>query len=202
MRVLALDTASPYPALALAELSGGAVVRELLRPLPPAAAEAIAPELQRLLAEAGLDAKAVSRVAVLSGPGSFTGVRAGLAFARGIARALGVPLVPVRTFRAAASAYEERPDADLLLDAGRGEVFRARRRRGVVTEDAVPVPAARAAEDAATDGVAVIDLSLPGASLAAAAASLGAAVAPGDIDGLPVYGRPSAAEEKLEGRRP
>ncbi len=201
MRVLALDTASPFPALALGETSPTGANGPVLRPLPRAAAEAIAPELQRLLDEAGLDPAAIARVSVLSGPGSFTGLRAGLAFARGLSRALGIPLVPVRTFRAAAEALPEPPDADLLLDAGRGEVFRARRRGGAVTEDALPVPSVRAREEAELDGVAVVDLSSSRAPLAAAAARLAAIEPPGD-DAVPAYGRPSAAEAKLEGRLP
>jgi tRNA threonylcarbamoyladenosine biosynthesis protein TsaB len=201
MRVLALDTASPFPALALAEISGAAADRVVLRPLPPAAAESIAPELRGLLDEAGLGLASLARISVLSGPGSFTGLRAGLAFGRGLARALGIPLVPVRTFRAAAAALPEPADADLLLDAGRGEVFRARRRGGAVTEDPLPVPSVRARQEADLDGVPVVDLSSSRAPLAAAAARLAAVASPGD-DAAPAYGRRSAAEEKLEGRLP
>jgi tRNA threonylcarbamoyladenosine biosynthesis protein TsaB len=202
MRVLALDTASPFPALALAEVSDRREVRERLRPLPPAAAEALAPELQRLLADAGVDAGALDRVAVLSGPGSFTGLRAGLAFARGLARALEIPLVPIGTFRAAAEAFADPRDADFFLGAGRGDVHRARRRGGVLTEDTAPVPAAQARAEASTAGVAAIDLETPGRSLAGAAARLAAAAPLAGAPLTPTYGRKSAAEEKLEGRRP
>jgi tRNA threonylcarbamoyladenosine biosynthesis protein TsaB len=202
MRVLALDTASPSPALALVEVSGARAVRERIRNLPPAAAEALAPELQQLLADAGLDARALDRVAVLSGPGSFTGLRAGLAFARGLARALEIPLLPIRTFRAVAEALAEPRDADFLLDAGRGDVHRARRRGGALTEDAAPVASAQARADATADGVPAIDLEAPGRSLAGAAARLAAGAPLSGTTAAPTYGRKSAAEEKLERRGP
>lgn len=202
MRVLALDTASPFPALALVQVSGARAVREWLRPLPPASAEALAPELQQLLADAGLDARALDRVAVLSGPGSFTGLRAGLAFARGLTRALQIPLLPIRTFRAAAEAVAEPRDADFLLSAGRGDLHRARRRSGALTEDAAPLSSAQARADASADGVPAIDLEAPGRSLAGAAARLAAAAPLTGATAAPTYGRKSAAEEKLEGRGP
>lgn len=202
MRVLALDTASPFPALALVQVSGARAVREWLRPLPPASAEALAPELQQLLADAGLDVWALDRVAVLSGPGSFTGLRAGLAFARGLTRALQIPLLPIRTFQAAAEAFAEPQDADFLLSAGRGDLHRARRRSGALTEDAAPLPSAQARADASADGAPAIDLEVPGRSLAGAAARLAAAAPLTGATAAPTYGRKSAAEEKLEGREP
>ncbi len=202
MRVLALDTASPFPALALVEVPVGGAIRERLRPLPPATAEAIAPELRVLLREAGLDAGALTRIAILSGPGSFTGLRAGLAFARGLSRALGVPLLTFGTFRAAAQAHPDPAAADFLLDAGRGEVHRARRRSGLLTEEVVPVSSGQARQDAVADGVPTIDLTSPGRSLAGAAAWLALAEPAGSGRDAPAYGRKSAAEEKMEHRRP
>ena len=202
MRVLALDTATPFPALALVEVSGSGRTLERLRPLPPAAAEALAPELSELLREAGSSAKDLTSVAVLAGPGSFTGLRAGLAFARGLARALDVPLRAIPTFRAASNAFPEPADADFLLDAGRGDVHRARRRGGVLTEDPAPVPADLARDPGRAEAAAVIDLSSARGGLAAAAGRLALFHADGDAAADPAYGRKSAAEEKLDGGRP
>ena len=202
MRVLALDTASACPALALLEISEVGGERFWLRPLPLSAAEAVAPELGVLLNEAGLAARDLARVAVLSGPGSFTGLRAGTAFARGLARALGVPFVAIGTFDAAAAALPEPADAVFVLDAGRGEVHRARRRRGRLDVDAAPVPVAVARAEAENGSTSVVDLAFLPASLALAAARLaltGESVA-GETG--PAYGRRSAAEEKLERGRP
>ncbi len=195
MRVLAVDTASPLPALALVETGAGAEGRATVRALPPNAAEALPAAVEALLSERSVGLAAVDRVAVLSGPGSFTGLRAGAAFARGLARGLGVPLVAVRTF-AAASEAAPGGDATFLLDAGRGEVHRARRRAGALVEDAVPLPREAALRDA--KGSVVVEISTSGARLALALGRLAARDDPAIAALAPAYGRRSAAEEKAE----
>ena len=192
MRVLSLDSASPAPSLAVADEEG----RGRVSPLPGAAAEALPRAAAAALAAGGLCVLDLDRVAVLSGPGSFTGLRAGIAFARGLARARGIPLVLVPTFRAASAALAGPGDALFVLDAGRGEVHAARRTAGRLTEE--PAPRARDAvlAGARAAGVAVIDLGSAALPLAAAAARLAAAAGPGSAGPI-VYGRPSAAEERL-----
>jgi len=202
MRVLALDTASPFPALALVEVSDTGETRERIRPLPQAAAEAIAPRLAELLQDAGTSAGSLTCVTVLNGPGSFTGLRAGLAFARGLARALGVPLRLIGTFRAASNAFPEPVEVDFLLDAGRGDVYRARRRRGGLSEDLAPVPAVEALDACRAEGVAAIDLGATSGALASAAGRLALRPDEGSPSADPAYGRKSAAEEKMDGGRP
>jgi len=191
MRVLSIDTASPLPALALVETGDDARGREALRLLPRNAAEALPSALDALLAEASVTLRAVERVAVLSGPGSFTGLRAGAAFARGLARALAVPLVAIPTFRAASEAVPG-GDADFLLDGGRGEVFRARRRGPELSNDAAPLPREAALADAR--GRRLVELTADGPVLAPALAHLAARETPSPF--APAYGRRSAAEEK------
>jgi tRNA threonylcarbamoyladenosine biosynthesis protein TsaB len=195
MRVLAVDTASPLPALALVETGAGAEGRATVRALPPNAAEALPAAVDALLSEGGAGLAAVDRIAVLSGPGSFTGLRAGAAFARGLARGLGVPLVAVGTF-AAASEAAPGGDATFLLDAGRGEVHRARRRAGALVEDATPLPRETALREA--DGSVVVEIAVSGARLALALGQLAAREAPAPGALAPVYGRRSAAEEKMD----
>lgn len=197
MRVLAVDTASPSPALALLWGDGDRAAGVGIEPLPEHAAESLVTRLRALGERSGMDPRSVERVAVLAGPGSFTGLRAGAAFARGFARALGVPLVSRSTFEAASAALALAGDADLLLDAGRGEVHRARLRAGRITEDPAPLRRAGALEEADRQRVAVRDLTQEPLVLAPALARL-AAGAPAPAGGMkPVYGRPSAAEEKL-----
>ncbi|GAB0118232.1 hypothetical protein Acid7E03_23040 [Acidisoma sp. 7E03] len=86
---------------------------------------ALLPEMVAgLLAEAGLSASALGAVAVNVGPGSFTGLRASIAFAAGLAGGTGSPLIAVTTAEALAFAEPE-PPAPLwcALDARQGRLF-------------------------------------------------------------------------------
>jgi tRNA threonylcarbamoyladenosine biosynthesis protein TsaB len=104
----------------------------------PAHATALLPLVAAALEAAGLDARELRRVGVGVGPGSFTGLRIGIATARGLSQAGGARLVEVGTPRvlAAGAAGEAGPDRDVLavIDAGRGEgfalAFRGERARG------------------------------------------------------------------------
>lgn len=192
MRLLAIDTATSRPSVAL--VADGTEPRIL--ELPPQAAEALAPAAAALLSGSGLAARDLDRVAVVSGPGSFTGLRSSLAFARGLARAAGALLVPVPTFEAASAALPGPADADLLLDALRGEVHRRRRRGGVLLAAEERVARSAASEAAARDGAALLDLDATAPLLAPAAAALARDAAP-DARAELLYGRPPAAEEKF-----
>jgi tRNA threonylcarbamoyladenosine biosynthesis protein TsaB len=70
-------------------------------------AEALLPMVDGAMREAGLTVATIELVAVTTGPGSFTGIRVGLAAARGIALAGGFPLLGVTSFEAAAAAVAE-----------------------------------------------------------------------------------------------
>lgn len=70
-------------------------------------AERIAPMAREIMAEAGLDFAALQRVVVTTGPGSFTGVRVGLSFARGLALALKIPCLGVPSLEALALQHGE-----------------------------------------------------------------------------------------------
>jgi len=96
VRVLAVDTATPYLVLGTpeAELALRAERRQ---------GEMLVPVLERFLDRAGLEPGAIEGVAAGQGPGSYTGLRVGLAFAQGLARALGVPFVGVDTLAGVAA---------------------------------------------------------------------------------------------------
>jgi tRNA threonylcarbamoyladenosine biosynthesis protein TsaB len=89
-------------------------------------AEALLPMIDAVLAEARLDVSALDLIAVTVGPGSFTGVRTGLATARGLALASGRPLIGVTCFEVAAHAVS-RDAAGLpllvALESKRAELF-------------------------------------------------------------------------------
>ncbi len=80
-------------------------------------AEALMPIVAAAMTEASLPAAALDFVAAAVGPGSFTGIRAGLAAARGIALALAKPLLGVTGFEAVASAVDRGDSRQFLLVA-------------------------------------------------------------------------------------
>ncbi len=99
MKVLALETASAACSVALWD-DGPRASRFIAA--ARGHAELLAPMIAEVLAEAGLEAGAVDRLAVTVGPGAFTGLRVGLAAARGLALATGRPLIGITTFEAIA----------------------------------------------------------------------------------------------------
>jgi len=96
VRVLAVDTATPYLVLGTPEA-------ELALRAERRHNELLVPVLERFLAEFGVEPGGLEAVAAGQGPGSYTGLRVGLAFAQGLARALGVPFVGVDTLAGVAA---------------------------------------------------------------------------------------------------
>ena len=94
MLVLGIETAGDVGGVAL--WREGEVPFELRFPARRRHAERLAPAVRALLAEAGASPADLGLIAVDIGPGSFTGVRIGIAFAKGMAQALGVPMAGVR----------------------------------------------------------------------------------------------------------
>lgn len=78
-----------------------------------------------VLAEAQAGYADLARIAVTTGPGSFTGVRVGIAFARGLALALDIPAIGVGSLEAIAAPLERASEGTVaaVLDAKRGEVY-------------------------------------------------------------------------------
>jgi tRNA threonylcarbamoyladenosine biosynthesis protein TsaB len=131
MIILAMDTATSATSVALS-LPGGSVLSERDDPAPgahPGHATRLLPMAASLLAETGLRWDDVERIAVGLGPGTFTGLRVGVATARGLAQSLRAPLVGFSSLAALAHAglRGEAPPGRVLsvIDARRGEVFAA-----------------------------------------------------------------------------
>ena len=90
------------------------------------------PAIQELLAEAKIRAEQIDLWAVGLGPGSFTGIRVGIAAVQGFALATGKPVVGVPSFHAIALEHlREQPLLDVTLDAGQGEFYFAHYERGI-----------------------------------------------------------------------
>ena len=94
MWVLGIETAGDFGGVAL--WREGADPLELKFPARKKHAERLAPAVEEILSRAGISPRDVGLIAVDVGPGSFTGVRIGIAFSKAMAQALGVPLVGVR----------------------------------------------------------------------------------------------------------
>jgi tRNA threonylcarbamoyladenosine biosynthesis protein TsaB len=126
MLVLALDTTTPAGSCALA-LNGVVTLEERSDPAREAAAR-LPQELMDLLARAGTTLAEIDVFAVATGPGSFTGLRIGIATMQGLAFAGGKPLVGVSGLDALAEIAGPRAEGSLVatwVDAWRGEVYAA-----------------------------------------------------------------------------
>jgi tRNA threonylcarbamoyladenosine biosynthesis protein TsaB len=104
MRVLAIDTALAACAAAVLDTDHGIIASESL-PMVRGHAEALIPLIARIMKQSNTSFRDLGRVAVTTGPGSFTGVRVGLAAARGFGVATGVPVVGVSTLSVYAAPY-------------------------------------------------------------------------------------------------
>jgi tRNA threonylcarbamoyladenosine biosynthesis protein TsaB len=124
--ILGLDTATGSTVAALLR-KDGKVVQAAHHPQPderPGHAEHLLGFVEQVME--GVDWSDVERIAVGVGPGGFTGLRIGVATARALAQARGIPVVPVSTLEAlAANAAGERDTVLAVIDARRKEVFAA-----------------------------------------------------------------------------
>jgi tRNA threonylcarbamoyladenosine biosynthesis protein TsaB len=119
MLVLAADTSLPILSVAL--VRDGVLVGSIAEEGKGSRNEKLLPALDWLLVENGVERAAIDLFAVTRGPGSFTGVRIGLATMQGLALALRRPVCTMSTH--AAIAYGEPGRFAVVDDAGRGELY-------------------------------------------------------------------------------
>lgn len=162
MNVLAIDTSTAITAVALV---GDDVVRaEDNAPTDRKHGDVVLPRVQAVLAAAGLTLAEIDLLAVGVGPGSFTGLRVGLATVKGLGFALQKPVRGVSSPLAIASAALERaPQVVVLLDAFKGEVYAGVYRRGAGDRSAIEaLPLFHASPgEAAARAVALLDPAAP-----------------------------------------
>ncbi len=129
MTVLAIDTADRLCAVALLDPASGTVLAQRSPEIGKGHAEILLPLIEEVLAEAGIAYRAITRIVASTGPGSFTGIRVGLAAARGMALALGVPAIGISSLQALAthagelSAETVSQPLLVAMDAFRGETY-------------------------------------------------------------------------------
>ena len=119
MIVLAADTSLPILSVAL--INDGSLVGATAMEGKGSRNEKLLPAIDWLLTENSIDRKAIDLLAVTRGPGSFTGVRIGLATMQGLAMAIGKPVCAMSTHEAI--AWSEGGRVAVVDDAGRGELY-------------------------------------------------------------------------------
>ena len=132
MRILALETATPRGSVAL--VAGKHPVESICIGERFEHSVTLVPKIQELLHRAQLGVENLDLICVSKGPGSFTGLRVGIACAKGIVLGLGIPLLGVSTFEVLLAGFLRDPlcpmnhvpetqNVILALDAKKGEFF-------------------------------------------------------------------------------
>jgi tRNA threonylcarbamoyladenosine biosynthesis protein TsaB len=125
MVLLAIDTSGKGGSLALARAGGGSDV-EVIRMVPIAGgtfSAQLVPQIAALLSSWGLAKHDIDAFVIASGPGSFTGLRIGLAVVKALAEVLARPIAAVSLLEVCAFASGTQGKIMAALDAGRGDVY-------------------------------------------------------------------------------
>jgi tRNA threonylcarbamoyladenosine biosynthesis protein TsaB len=126
MLLLATDTSGKNGGIALARGTLGETEMEIVEVIPLAGgtfSAQLVPQISALLKKHGYSKRDLGGFAVVSGPGSFTGLRVGLAAIKALAEVLGKPICSVSLLEAIAWAGQARGRVLAALEAGRGEVY-------------------------------------------------------------------------------
>ena len=124
MLILALDTSMAACSVCVYDAGPGIVLASRLEFMDRGQAEALAPMVQETMGLAGVAFKDLARIAVTMGPGTFTGVRIGLAMARGLGVALNIPMTGINSL-AAIACNETSGDLPIVVavDARANEIY-------------------------------------------------------------------------------
>jgi tRNA threonylcarbamoyladenosine biosynthesis protein TsaB len=126
MRVLAIDTALAACSAAVLDDDRGGIIASETLPMVRGHAEALMPLIARVMHLAEVEFTELDRIAVTTGPGSFTGLRVGIAAARGIALAAGRPAIGLSTlagFAAPLIAEDDTTHVVTAIDARHNNVY-------------------------------------------------------------------------------
>lgn len=124
MLILALDTSMAACSVCVYDAGTGVVLGSRHEFMDRGQAEALAPMVQETMASASVAFKDLARIAVTTGPGTFTGVRIGLAMARGLGVALNIPMTGINSL-AAIACNETAGDLPIVVavDARANEIY-------------------------------------------------------------------------------
>jgi len=126
MRLLAIDTALEACSAAVLDTADGGIIAQESHTMTRGHAEALMPLIQRVIRAARLEFSELDRIAVTVGPGSFTGLRVGIAAARGIGLAAEKPVVGLTTLSAYAAPFIAEDDSQpvvVAIDARHAHVY-------------------------------------------------------------------------------
>jgi tRNA threonylcarbamoyladenosine biosynthesis protein TsaB len=126
MLILAIDTALDACAACVLDTDAERLIARESQPMKRGHAEALMPLIARVMKQSGIAFAALDRIAVTTGPGSFTGLRVGLSAARGIALAANKPVVGLTTLTAyAAPVVSENGEQPVIsvIDARHDQVY-------------------------------------------------------------------------------
>jgi tRNA threonylcarbamoyladenosine biosynthesis protein TsaB len=125
MLLLAADTSGKYGSIALARCQpdGSCDVLDVVPLAGGTFSAQLVPQIAALLAKRGFGKQDLGAFAVASGPGSFTGLRVGLAAIKALAEVLSKPIATVSLLEAVALAGSSPGKVMAALDAGRGDVY-------------------------------------------------------------------------------
>lgn len=117
MMILAIDTALDACSAAVLDTTSGNTIAIESQAMQRGHAEALMPLIARVMKASGIGFAALDRIAVTTGPGSFTGLRVGLSAARGIALAAAKPVVGLSTLTAYAAPVVAENGVPAILSA-------------------------------------------------------------------------------------
>jgi len=138
MKILVIDTSGPVCGTAV--MDEGKVYSEYTAQNKNTHSASLMPMIEAVLNAAGAELKELDAVACVTGPGSFTGVRIGVATAKGLAHGAGIPCIPVDALEAlAASAGDFDGLVCPIQDARAGQVYGAafQRKKRLMTDQAL-----------------------------------------------------------------
>jgi tRNA threonylcarbamoyladenosine biosynthesis protein TsaB len=123
MKLLLIDTCGATGTIALADTDPTPTILATATLPGRTASERLIPAIKSLIADRATTLQSLTAIAIVHGPGSFTGVRIGLAAAKGLCEALAIPLIAISRLAVLASLAPPTHRIHALLDAGRGEFY-------------------------------------------------------------------------------